>query len=88
MPYEITYKIKEIRANLNLSQERFGKKIGLSAKTISAYETGKILPSYKILESISREYGVAFIGSEKKQLIERKLSELEIALEEVRKLIY
>jgi DNA-binding XRE family transcriptional regulator len=28
-----------------MSQDRFGKKIGVSGKTISAYETGKITPT-------------------------------------------
>lgn len=38
-------RIKEIRLDNKLSQEAFGKKLGLSQDTISFWETGKGLPS-------------------------------------------
>lgn len=49
-------KIKEIRDQNNLSQDRFGNKIGLSGKTISAYETNKSSPPLYVLEKISKVY--------------------------------
>ena len=49
-------KIKCLRDANNLSQERFGSKVGVSGKTISAYETGKSKPSLKVLESISKVF--------------------------------
>ena len=42
-------KIKQFRLSKNMSQERFGKKIGLSGKSISAYETGICKPSLKVI---------------------------------------
>lgn len=58
MEYRIGQKIKEIRLKNNLSQQRFGKKIGVSGKSISAYETGSIQPSQKVMDQISIVYGV------------------------------
>ena len=51
--YEIPCKIKKIRKSRNMSQERFGKKLGLSGKTISAYETGRAMPPTQVLRDIS-----------------------------------
>lgn len=48
--------IRKLRRERALSQERFGEKIGVSGKTISAYETGKIVPPVKVLEKISVVY--------------------------------
>jgi len=51
--------IKRIRDKKNLSQDRFGRKIGLSGKTISAYETAKATPPLYVLEKISQVYEVS-----------------------------
>jgi len=48
--------IKKIRNEKGLSQKRFGEKIGVSGKSISAYETGKVIPPIIILEKISGTY--------------------------------
>ncbi len=40
--------IKQLRKNKNLSQERLGRKVGVTGKTISAYETGNICPSIDV----------------------------------------
>ena len=50
------HEIKKLRQELNLSQERFGKKIGVSGKSISAYETGRVMPPLKIMEKIAKVY--------------------------------
>ena len=50
-------KIKSIRNKHKLSQQRFGKKIGVSGKSISAYEKGTIKPSQKVMDKISIIYG-------------------------------
>ncbi|OGC49282.1 hypothetical protein A3A69_02375 [candidate division WWE3 bacterium RIFCSPLOWO2_01_FULL_37_15] len=52
----INNKIKKLRESKNLSQERFGKKLGLSGKTISSYETGRCIPPLYILDKISSVY--------------------------------
>jgi transcriptional regulator with XRE-family HTH domain len=48
--------IRKIRRKRGMSQSRFGNKIGVSGKTISAYETGKIMPSLRVLQKISVVY--------------------------------
>lgn len=59
---KIAQKIRKLREKLNLSQDRFGKKIGLSGKSISAYESGRCVPSLKILEKISQVYDAGFVA--------------------------
>jgi DNA-binding XRE family transcriptional regulator len=44
--------IKQLRKNKNLSQERLGRKVGVTGKTISAYETGNICPSIEVFFKI------------------------------------
>ena len=48
--------IKKIRNEKGLSQKRFGEKVGISGKSISAYETGKVVPPIIILEKITSTY--------------------------------
>lgn len=62
MSEHIGDKIKKIRDNHNLSQDRFGKKIGLSGKTISAYETGRTYPPIKILQKIVEVYKTPIVN--------------------------
>ncbi len=82
-------RIKLLRLKLNLSQNRFGKKIGVSAKTISAYETGKVIPSYKVLEKISNEYnvGILYLSREQKVILSQRIRDVESVLEEIRILL-
>jgi transcriptional regulator with XRE-family HTH domain len=82
---EIGDQIKKLRLKLNISQDRFGKKIGVSGKTISAYETGKITPSLDILDKISSEYEVNFFKKSNKD-IERKINELQKSILELQNL--
>jgi len=37
--------LRQLRCNLNLSQERFGRRLGISGKSVSAYETGRCVPT-------------------------------------------
>ena len=75
MKEDISLKIKNIRNRNNLSQERFGKKIGLSGKTISSYETGRCVPPLKVLEDISNVYdlSVVVVKNEKRAALREKL---------------
>ena len=85
----INEKIKKIRNKAKLSQARFGYKLGLSGKTISAYETGKIYPPLKVLEAISEEYGenlLAPTANHKTKLIS-KLETIESSLTEIKDLL-
>lgn len=79
-------KIKEIRTKANLSQTRFGYKLGISGKTISAYETGKIEPPLRILETISVEYGENLIQppEQHKNSLQSKIETIESSLREIK----
>ncbi len=79
METPIQKKIKEIRERYNLSQERFGKKIGISGKSVSAYETGKCIPSPKVLERISEIYDSAIF-----HLCESKRNEIKTKFEAIK----
>ncbi|EKD85826.1 MAG: hypothetical protein ACD_37C00599G0004 [uncultured bacterium] len=58
---EIGGKIRDIRNSFKLSQYRFGKKIGVSGKTVSAYETGRAVPPEKIITEISEIFSVPIL---------------------------
>ena len=64
---KIGTKIKTIRDHFNLSQERFGRKIGLSGKTISSYENHKAQPPLQVLEKIAETYNVKILELPSKQ---------------------
>lgn len=79
-------KIKHLRNKYNLSQKRFGHKLGLSAKTISAYENGKISPPYKVLNKIAKVYNSSLIelSEQKTQELASKLNLIENTIKELR----
>jgi len=56
----LSEKIKKLRMKMNMSQDRFGKKVGVSGKTVSAYERGVCTPPLKVLEKISTAYDASF----------------------------
>jgi len=82
--------IKKLRGELNLSQKRFGEKVGISSKTISAYETGRIIPPLKVMEKIAKTYNFGlgetptFMTNKKAleaiQNLQQQLKELEQSL--------
>ena len=78
-------KIKNIRVLKNLSQDRFGKKIGKSGKTISAYESGRCVPTLKVLDDISQVYDVTFVHTNdgKKEQLKNKLEYLKITIRDI-----
>ncbi len=53
-------RIKEIRETLNLSQEAFGERIGVTRASISNMEKGSRNPSEQTIKSICREYNVNY----------------------------
>ncbi|MCA9308203.1 MAG: helix-turn-helix transcriptional regulator [Patescibacteria group bacterium] len=81
--------IKIIRETNKLSQRRFGEKIGVSGKTISAYETGKCIPSTKIIEAITITYGVSFarLTNTDKSEIEKNLAAIESTISEIKSIL-
>jgi transcriptional regulator with XRE-family HTH domain len=72
-------KIKILREKKGLSQDRFGSKIGVSGKSVSAYENGRCTPPLRVLENISRVYNVPafYIGDANKSDLEGILVEIK-----------
>jgi len=71
---QIGRKIREARISVNLSQEELARKIGVSNKTISAYEIGRAIPPLKVLVKISKVIGLSvedFLPAKKAEKLER-----------------
>jgi len=51
-------RIKTLRNALNLTQQHFAEKIGVSRSTVANIETGKKVPSDLIINAICSEYSV------------------------------
>jgi len=51
-------RIKKIRKELDLTQQKFADKLGVQRNTIAMYEMGRTLPSDTIMRSICREFNV------------------------------
>lgn len=50
--------LAELRKEHNLTQEELGKKLGVTNKTISRWETGNYMPPVEMLEELSNMYGM------------------------------
>lgn len=79
-------RIKRIRKESNLTQEKFAERLGLKRNTIATYETGKSEPMDNIIVSICREFGIneewlrngtGEVYKEKDQNFAKMLSRLE-----------
>lgn len=51
-------RIKKIRKDAGLTQEKFAERLGIKRNTVATYETGKSEPMDNIIVSICREFGV------------------------------
>ena len=51
-------RIKEVRKELNFTQQKFAEKVGIQRNTVAMYEMGKTAPSNAIILSICREFSV------------------------------
>lgn len=85
MSNEFSKKIKGLRERNSLSQTRFGSKIGVSGKTVSAYENGRSVPSLRVLDNISRVYKVHVVNNDTK--IDERLRSLQKDFEELKSLL-
>jgi len=54
-------RVREIRKSLNLTLEKFGKKIGMKKNSISQIENGKNALTEQTIKSICREYNVDYV---------------------------
>ena len=55
---DIGNKIKLLRHKIGATQEQLGEKIGVSAQSISKWETGVTMPDITLLPTLSSELGV------------------------------
>ena len=83
---QINSQIKVLRCSLNLSQERFGKKLGISGKSISAYETGRCVPTLRVVKQMAKEFNADFteMSNESKTFLDKKMEELEESLTQLK----
>lgn len=49
--------IKALREGLGLTQEEFGRRIGVTTQAVSAWEAGKVKPTVDSLAKIAGEFG-------------------------------
>jgi|GEM_PF-992813 len=85
MPKEknIGKRIRELRLSKNMSQDRFGYKLGVSGKSISAYENGVCIPSLKVMEAISTIYGDNVVSTLDRTTLISKINTLKSILDAV-----
>jgi len=55
---DLGMQIKLIRVKQEMSQERFAKTLGITARTLSRLELGKALPNGKIFLRLIKEFGL------------------------------
>lgn len=51
-------RIKRVRKEFGLTQEKFAEKLGLKRNTIATYEIGKSIPMDNVIVSICREFDI------------------------------
>ena len=54
----MNHRLKELRVHLNLTQQEFADRIGVTRSNIAGYETGKRSPSDAAVSLICKEFGV------------------------------
>lgn len=58
--------VKEIREKMGISQEKFAKLLGVTARTVQNWESGGVIPQTK--REILHEMSINFSGSEQKNV--------------------
>ena len=82
-------KIKQLRQKIGVTQEQLGDRLGVSAQSISKWETGVTMPDITLLPLLSGELGVSIdelfdlTTEQKLQRIEKRLDVDEELLEDV-----
>ncbi len=82
--YALFANIKKTRKNLGLSQDDIAKRLRVSEKTISAYETGRAIPPLPTLERLATILCVSvtdLMGSNEKAVVQNDYDRIK-ALEE------
>jgi transcriptional regulator with XRE-family HTH domain len=85
----VCQQLKRLRGSLNLSQDRFGMRLGISGKSISAYETGRCIPNMKVLSRISNEYNVDFpeMSNDTRECINQRIEEMQSSFSQLREIL-
>lgn len=78
-------RIKKIRKNLKLTQEEFGKRLGVSRNAIANIESGRVNPSDLFLKLLSKEFNISkeWIETGSKELENSNLSLQDIKLADI-----
>ena len=88
---ELALRIREARRNSHLSQDELGKQIGVSDKSVSAYEQGRSTPPISKLKKISdaTNHPLSYFTQEDNEeaLLASKLANIERELTEVKRLL-
>jgi len=56
---DFAQRITAIRKEMKLSQEKFGELVGMSQRSVAAWESGDRLPSYPVLSDLADRLGVS-----------------------------
>lgn len=88
---DISKRIRQARKEAHLSQQALAQAIGVSDKSISAYEKGRAVPSINKLKKIAAftNQSLNFFTEEKiaESIVSSKLNKIEQELKEIRKLL-
>ena len=88
---ELALRIREARKNAHLSQDELGKYIGVSDKSVSAYEQGRSMPPINKLKKIAQwtNHPLSYFTQEENSeaLLASKLANIERELAEVKRLL-
>lgn len=88
---DLSKKIRQARVDANLSQEELAQAIGVSDKSVSAYEQGRATPPFKKLQDIASKtnHSLTYFTEEKtdQAALKNKLKSIEKELEEIKKLL-
>lgn len=85
-PYLLFKNIKAARIHAGFSQSQLSNKIGVSDKTVSAYETGRVIPPTTTLFSIARATGTSLLqltGFEQKSTETAVSKKLDLLAEKI-----
>lgn len=79
-------RIREARSRTNMSQQQLALSIGVSDKTVSAYEIGRVDPPIEILRKISKttQHPIGYFLGEIQSSIEAKLDRIANELKSIR----
>lgn len=84
---EVGKRVKLARQNRGMTQDEVGELIGISPKTISAIEVGRVEPSISQMQAIAAvlEEPLGYFVGESTSVVESKMDRVATELEAIRK---